>query len=68
MTTPTTNVGIVPEKFRFLMKTLDNLKNGIRILGINPVYKQSLMRDINIIESIMKTGKVGDKEALAKNG
>lgn len=59
MTTPSTVLNMPDEKYKFLMKTLESFKGGIRMLGMNPLYKQSLMRDIHTMESILKGGKNG---------
>jgi len=45
---------ITAEKHKFLLKTLDALKNGVRVLGINHLYRQSLMKDLFTIETILK--------------
>ena len=39
------------------MKTLESFKAGLRVLGINQLYKQSLLKDVYTIESILKTNK-----------
>ena len=38
-----------------MLKTLEALKNGIRVLGINHLYRQSLMKDVYTLETILKT-------------
>jgi hypothetical protein len=58
---------ITDEKYKYLMKTIDSFKGGIRILSMNQVYKQSLMKDIYAIESILKTAKKGDSNGHNEN-
>lgn len=45
------------EKYRFMVKTLESFKASIRKLGLHPLFKQSLMRDIYALESILKTNQ-----------
>jgi len=48
---------IPTEKYKFMLKTLESFKSGIRLLSINLLYKQSLIKEIHIIESILKTNR-----------
>ena len=50
-------LNIPTEKHKYLMKTLESFKAGLRVLGINQLYKQSLLKDVYTIESILKTNK-----------
>lgn len=54
------HINLPAEKYKFLLKTLEAFKGGIRMLGVNSLYKQSLLKDIHTIESIIKTNKEGD--------
>lgn len=52
-------LSIPPEKHKFLNKTIESLKSGIRMLGINPLYKKSLLEDVHKVESILKSNRKG---------
>jgi len=48
---------IPPEKYKFMVKTLESFKSGIRLLNLNALYKQSLIKELHTIESIIKTNR-----------
>lgn len=50
-------IQVPEEKYKFLIKTLKSFKSGIRLLKINSLYKQSLVKEIHIIESIIETNR-----------
>lgn len=61
-------LSISPENLRFFAKTADSLKNGIRMLGVHDLYKQSLIKDVHILESIVRSAKKEKLHAHEQNG
>ena len=51
---PLVKLEIPSEKYTYLLKRLESLKSGIKMLGINQLYKKSLLEDIHVLSSILK--------------
>ncbi len=52
------NLKMTAQNYKFLVKKLESLKKGIRMLGINQEFKKSLMEEIHTVHSIITTPKV----------
>lgn len=50
-------IRIPKEKYQFLIKTIDSHQGLLKKLGVNPLVKQSLVRDIQIVKSILNVNK-----------
>ena len=50
-------IKIPREKYQFLVKTVESHRGFIEKVGLNALIKQSLVRDIQIIKSILGINK-----------
>lgn len=46
-------ITIPREKYQFLIKTVESHRGLLEKLGVNPLVKQSLVKDVQIIRTIL---------------
>lgn len=49
-------IAITKDKYQFLVKTLDSHQGFLKKLGVGSLIKDSLVRDVHVIKSIIQGG------------